>query len=142
MEAKKSKCANPYILALESCGIMRRFQNLSQNLNRMTFDPFLAKNCENGKIVYFASFPIKKAGQMLSDLNSETSFGILSSFNKFLTLICKDLHILTFWPPIVISKVLITLWAIKTNISGKTNYTTLISEKKKTHQNRGLTWRS
>ena len=73
---------------------------------------------------------------MLSDLSSETRFGILSSFHNFITPICKDLHILIFWPPTVISKISITLGPIKTNILGKTNYTTSISEKKM-HQNRG-----
>ena len=40
-----------------------------------------------------------------------------------------DLHILIFWPLIVIKKNHIGV--IKTNIFGKSNYTTLISEKKK-----------
>ena len=45
-----------------------------------------------------------KGGQMLSDLNSEISFGIFSSYRNFLAPICNDLQILIFRPPIAISK--------------------------------------
>ena len=77
---------------------------------------------------------------MLADLNSETRFGTLSSSHNFITTICKDLHILIFWPPIVIFKISVTLGPIKTSVLGK-NYTTLISEKK-TYQNKEHTWKN
>ena len=78
---------------------------------------------------------------MLSDLNFETNFGILSSFYNFLTSIHKDLHILIFWPPKVISKYQSHGGWVKTHIFGKTNFTTLVSEKNRTRIG-GHTWRN
>ena len=42
-EVEKSKRAIPYKWELESCEIIRGFQLWPQNLNRITFDLFLAK---------------------------------------------------------------------------------------------------
>ena len=56
------------------------------------------KRQKNGNIHDFAisDFLLQKKGQMLSDLNSEIRFEILSSFHSFITPIGKDLHILFF----------------------------------------------
>ena len=83
-EVEKSKCATHYKRGLESCGMMKGFQIWSQNLNRITFDPLLAKTklSKTDNIPYFASFrPFfgHKWSQMLSNFNSDTRFGILSS---------------------------------------------------------------
>ena len=66
------------------------------NLYQIILDPFWQK--KTGKLLDFAILTIfgQNWGQMLSDLNSETRFGILSLFHNFLTPICKDLHILIF----------------------------------------------
>ena len=40
----------------------------------------------------------QKSGHMLSDSNSETRFGVLSSFHNFITPIGKDLHIFFSFP--------------------------------------------
>ena len=60
------------------------FQIWSQNLNRTTFYPFLAKKkrSKTGKIQFPAVFWPKR-GQMLFDLNSEPRFEILSSFAAY-----------------------------------------------------------
>ena len=98
----EKKCANNYKCGLESCGMMKRFQICSQNFNRIAFDPpfgwkKLRKTSEIGNIASFQSFFfLPKGGQMLSDLNSETRLGILSSFRIFLAPMCNDLHILIF----------------------------------------------
>ena len=56
--------------------------NLALKLNRITFDtPLYKKTSKNGKIhdlAYFRQFLGQKEGQMLSDLNFESRFGILS----------------------------------------------------------------
>ena len=69
----------------------------------------------------------QKGGQIFSDLNSETKFGILSSFHNFLAPICNDLHILIFRLPIV-SHFKNDFWA-KSNwrFFDKTSYSVLFS---------------
>ena len=69
---------------------------------------------------------------MLSNLNYETRFGILLSFHNFLTYICKDLHSLIFLASHRNFLNFNHIWPIKRSIFGKTNYVTLISEKKNT----------
>ena len=71
---------------------------------RSIWPPFWQKKCQKWQIRVFCRFPCQKSVQMLSDSNSETRFGILSSFQDILAPICKDLHILMVWPSIVVSK--------------------------------------
>ena len=73
----------------------------------------------------------QKSGQMLSDSNSETRFGVLSSFHNFITPIGE---ICTFCCCCFFvshsNSNFQSHWGLKTNTFGKTNYSTLISENK------------
>ena len=73
---------------------------------------------------------------MLSDLNCETSFRILSPFHNILTTSCMDLHNLICWPSIVISKISITFGPVKANIFWE-NKLYHVDQREITHQNRG-----
>ena len=67
--------------------MIREFQIWSQSSNRITFDPLWPKKrSKTAKIDFLLNsdfFWPKKQSRMLSDLNFETRFGILSSFNIF-----------------------------------------------------------
>ena len=79
-EVKKSKFENHIKWGSKICQMMRGFQIWHRNSNQITFDPFFGqKNDENWQKPFFG----QKGGQMLSDLNSNARFGILSSFGIF-----------------------------------------------------------
>ena len=61
---------------------------------------------KNSKIGIFSKIPLygQKGGQMLSDLNSQARFGILSWFWISEAHNCYNFHISIFWPPKVFSK--------------------------------------
>ena len=65
--------------------------------------PFWPKNCQNSEIKKKKQFCGQKGGQIVSELNSEAKFGILSSFQMSEAQDCYDFHILVFWPPIAFS---------------------------------------
>ena len=86
MGVKKSKW-NSIKWGPKICWMMRGFQIWPQNSSRITFDPlFGQKNYQKWAkydiLPTFDSFFTKK-GQILSDLNSEVTFIILSSFCIF-----------------------------------------------------------
>ena len=87
LEVKASKCENHIKSVPKICKMMRGLQIWPQNWNRIRFDPFSGqKSCQNGLNWVFCQFPTvfgKKKVQVLTDLNSEARFGILSSFYIF-----------------------------------------------------------
>ena len=74
MVGQKYKCENNNNERPKICKMMVKFQIWSQNSNRITFDPFLAKQNSNiGRlnILPISDFFGQKGGQMLCDLNVE-----------------------------------------------------------------------
>ena len=89
-----------------------RIANMISKVKSDNILPLLRpKNCrkrsQTGKLAKFVRFrPFfgRKRGQILSDYNFETRFGIPSSWRNFLTPNERKLITLFFWPPIVYPK--------------------------------------
>ena len=63
-EAKKQDVQILTNGGLESCGMMRGFQIWSQNLNLISFDPFLAKNWQNTQFCHSYIFWPKRGSNV------------------------------------------------------------------------------
>ena len=126
----------PLNLGSVRCASMRGFQIWSQNWNRLTSDPFLAKkNCQKPTkyliLPVFDSFFAKKRIKCypisILSPDSEASHEGASNWPRI------DRKIENFiFDSHSNFRISIALRAIKTNIFVKTNYTTLINKKKRT----------
>ena len=127
-------------LQMGSCGMMRGFQIWCQNLNWIIFNPFFGLKNVGGEIRNLASFFLgQKRRSNVIQFKFGTRFGILS-FRNFLIPICKNLHILIFWPLIVISKFQSHLRDQNEHFWENKLYH--VSPRGNTHQNRWYTWRN
>ena len=87
MEAEKSKCKNNAKMGPKICEMMRGFQIWPQNSNPIIFDPFLGQKTvqkwQTTRYSVFLTVFWEQRGHILSDLNYEAKFRILSSFRIF-----------------------------------------------------------
>ena len=112
---------------------MRGFYIWSHNLNRIKFETVLANKAKY-TILQFWQFVLAKQGLNVIGFKLWDHFWNISSFQNFLTPICKDLHILSVSHSNL--KKSITLGSSKRKFLGKQTILRW-SARKKTHQNRG-----